>query len=146
MKQYRNLSAGLVAVALVSGLDASASSTRPNSEFAFSLPTVDAKEAIDAVAAALQPLGFKLTNQAVGLEAGLIGVEFWKPETASVQLSGSAACIRVAIHTSHTLKPGEQTMYEAAELNTYLRDSLRTRDGVQFFKSSREYRRCEEAF
>lgn len=132
---------------LLSAGDAAATWVRPDTQFAFSLPAADAKDALNEIAAALELLNFKLTLNPPPLmrKDGFIGAEFWGAHRAAVTVSGFAACVRVAIYTSSPSQAHEQSMSDAAELSAYLVSHLRSREGVLLFKSSGARATCEEA-
>ena len=138
----------LAMVLLLSGRDSFASLVLPDAEFSFSAPVLDAKEATDAIGAALEPLGFKITRQPRVRDNGFFRAEFERPPSTSVSLAGRVSCIHVGIYTSLSQKPktAEAIRLEAAEIYDQLLASLRVANpSVFLFKSSGGNDGCEEA-
>jgi hypothetical protein len=128
--------------------DSSASLLLPDAEFSFSAPVLDAKEATDAIATALLPLGFKITQRPVARKNDFFRAEFERAPGTTVSLSGRVACVHVGIYTSISRQPqtAEEIESEAAELYNQLLTSLRDAgEGILLFKSSGNTGACEEA-
>ena len=138
----------LTVLLALSGQDSSASLVLPDAEFSFSAPTLDAKEATDAIGTALAQLQFKITRNPRVRDDGFFRAEFKKAPYASVSLSGRVSCVHVGIYTSARLdlKQPEAAKREASEIYKQLVASLRavTR-GISLFKSPGGEGSCEEA-
>jgi hypothetical protein len=138
----------LAVVLLLSGRYSFASLVLPDAEFSFSAPVLDAKEATDAIGAALEPLGFKITRQPRVRDNGFFRAEFERPPSTSVSLSGRVSCVHVGIYTSLSREPktAEAVKLEAAEIYDQLLASLRAASPRVFlFKSGAGKGGCEEA-
>ena len=138
----------LAALTLLIGGNSSASLISPDAEFSFAAPVVDAKEATDAIRAAVAPLGFKVTRQPRVRADGFFRAEFKRPPNTGVSLSGRVSCIHVGIYTSLSPEPKttEATRLEATQIYNHLLASLKAANPtVLFFKSSGGSGGCEEA-
>jgi hypothetical protein len=132
---------------LLSGRDSSASLVRPDAEFSFSAPVLDAEEATDEIEAVLAPLGFKITRRPKMRDDGFFRAEFERRPSSSVSLSGRVSCVHVAIYMSwRELKTAEAVRIEAGQIYEQLLASLRSSNpNIFLFKSGGGKGACEEA-
>jgi hypothetical protein len=129
---------------LLGAQDSAATLILPDAEFSFAAPTLDAGEATEAIATALAPLGFEITQRPSVRDGKFFRAEFERPAGGTVHLSGRVSCTHVGIYIFGRDKSAE-TAAEAAEIHEALLASLRPAENFLLFKSARGKASCDEA-